>query len=49
MSDQQLPFLFGLLRLVPLAQPYFLLDVSHVGIEVQYTFIVVSTALSYRF
>lgn len=34
---------------LPLAQPYFLLDVSHVGIEVQYTFIVVSTALSYRF
>lgn len=34
---------------LPLAQPYFVLDVAHVGIEVQYTFIVVSTALSYRF
>lgn len=34
---------------LPLLQPYFVLDVSHVGIEVQYTLIVVSTAVSYRF
>lgn len=34
---------------LPLVQPFLLLDVLHVGIEVQYTFIVVSTAVSYRF
>jgi hypothetical protein len=34
---------------LPLLQPFVALDVKHVGIEVQYTFVIASAALSYRF
>lgn len=34
---------------LPLAQPFVSLDISHIGVEVSYTFVVVSVAASYRF
>jgi hypothetical protein len=34
---------------MPLVHPYVLIDVRRVGIEVSYTFVVASVALSYRF
>ncbi len=47
--DQRFVKLARQTPVLPLVQPYVLLDVAHVGIEVQYTVIVVSTAVSYRF
>ncbi|MEO8069889.1 MAG: hypothetical protein ABI652_00680 [Acidobacteriota bacterium] len=34
---------------LPFAQPFVVIDVEHVGVEVSYTFVVVSLAVSYRF
>ena len=34
---------------LPLVQPVVTVDVWHIGVEVSYTFVVLSTALSYRF
>jgi hypothetical protein len=34
---------------LPLVQPFATIDVQHVGLEVSYTFVVVSVAVSYRF
>jgi len=34
---------------LPLAQPFALVEIKHVGIEVSYTFVVISVATSYRF
>ncbi len=34
---------------LPLVQPFASIDVTRVGFEVQYTFVVVSVAMSYRF
>jgi hypothetical protein len=34
---------------LPLVQPFASIDVQHVGLEVSYTFVVVSVAVSYRF
>jgi len=34
---------------LPLVQPFVSLDVQHIGVEVSYTFVVVSVAASYRF
>lgn len=34
---------------LPLIQPFFVLDVAHFGVEASYTFVVASTAVSYRF
>jgi hypothetical protein len=35
--------------ILPLIQPFATVDVHHVGVEVSYTFVVVSVAVSYRF
>jgi hypothetical protein len=35
--------------LLPFAQPFVTIDIHHVGLEVSYTFVVVSVAASYRF
>jgi hypothetical protein len=34
---------------LPLAQPFAVVEIKHVGIEVSYTFVVISVATSYRF
>jgi hypothetical protein len=34
---------------LPLVQPFVSIDVTHVSVEVSYTFVVMSTAISYRF
>jgi hypothetical protein len=34
---------------LPLVQPFAQIEIQHVGVEVSYTFVVVSLALSYRF
>lgn len=34
---------------LPLIQPFFVLDVEHVGFELSYTWVVMSVAVSYRF
>jgi hypothetical protein len=34
---------------LPLVQPFFMLEVEHVGFELQYTWVVMSVAVSYRF
>jgi len=34
---------------LPLIQPFFVLDVQHVGFELSYTWVVMSVAVSYRF
>jgi len=34
---------------LPLIQPYFVLDVEHIGFELSYTWVVMSVAVSYRF
>jgi hypothetical protein len=34
---------------LPFAQPFVTIDIHHVGVEVSYTFVVVSVAASYRF
>lgn len=35
--------------ILPLVQPFASVDIAHFGFEVQYTFVIVSAALSYRF
>jgi hypothetical protein len=34
---------------LPLVQPFVSIDITHVSVEVSYTFVVISTAISYRF
>jgi hypothetical protein len=34
---------------LPLAQPFAAIDIEHVSLEVSYTFVVISVAMSYRF
>jgi hypothetical protein len=34
---------------LPLVQPFASIDIAHVGLEVSYTFVIVSVAMSYRF
>ena len=34
---------------LPFIQPFVTLDVQHIGLEVSYTFVIVSVAASYRF
>jgi hypothetical protein len=34
---------------LPLLQPFVTIDVGHLGVEISYTFVIVSTAMSYRF
>jgi hypothetical protein len=47
--DDRLMPLAGKTPVLPLIQPFVVVDVGHVGLDVSYTFVVVSLALSYRF
>ena len=47
--DDRLMPLAGKTPVLPLIQPFVVVDRGHVGVDVSYTFVVVSVALAYRF